>query len=125
VGVVSALQGREFRPGTPEFGEAFETYLMHELTSYHDYVSGESLSHWRSASGFEVDFIIGDHTAVEVKAKENISSQDLKPLYALAEEKKLKRYLCVSLERGRRNMDSGAVLPWKEFLDELWSGHYT
>jgi predicted AAA+ superfamily ATPase len=25
VGVVSAVQGREFRPGTPEFGEAFET----------------------------------------------------------------------------------------------------
>ena len=59
-----------------------------------------------------------------MKAKENISSQDLKSLYALAEEKKLKRYLCVSLEGQRRNMDAVAVLPWKEFLDELWSGHY-
>lgn len=125
VGVVSALQGREFRPGTHEFGEAFETYLMHELTSYRDYVSGEPLSHWRSASGFEVDFIIADHTAVEVKAKENISFQDLKPLYALAEEKKLKRYLCVSLERRRRKMDAVTVLPWEEFLDDLWSGDYT
>ena len=125
VGVVSALQGREFRPGTPEFGEAFETYVMHELTSYRDYVSGEALSHWRSASGFEVDFIISDHTAVEVKAKEHIATQDLKPLYALAEEKKLKRYLCVSLERRRRKMDTVTVLPWKEFLDELWTGRYT
>ena len=25
VGVVSTLQGREFRPGIPEFGEALET----------------------------------------------------------------------------------------------------
>jgi len=125
VGVVSALQGREFRPGTPEFGEAFETYVMHELTSYRDYVSGEPLSHWRSASGFEVDFIIADHTAVEVKAKENIATQDLKPLYALAEEKKLKRYLCVSLERRRRKIDTVTVLPWEEFLDELWNGRYT
>ena len=124
VGVVSALQGREFRPGTPEFGEAFESYVMHELTSYSYYVSGEALSHWRSASRFEVDFIIADHTAVEVKAKENISTQDLKPLYALAEEKRLKRYLCVSLERRRRKMDTVTVLPWKEFLDELWGGHY-
>ena len=40
VGVVATLQGREFRPGTPEFGEAFETYLMHELVSYSDYISG-------------------------------------------------------------------------------------
>lgn len=125
VGVVAALQGREFRSGTPEFGEAFETYLMHELMSYRDYVSGEALSHWRSASGFEVDFIIADHTAVEVKAKEIISSQDLKSLHALAEEKKLKRYLCVSLEPRRRNIDRLTVLPWEEFLGELWSGHYT
>lgn len=125
VGVVAALQGRELRFGTPEFGEAFETYLMHELTSYRDYISGEPLSHWRSASGFEVDFIIADHTAVEVKAKENVSSQDVKSLYALAEEKKLKRHFCVSLERQRRRMDSVTLLPWEEFLDELWSGQYT
>jgi len=25
----------------PEFGEAFETYIMHELMSYRDYSSGE------------------------------------------------------------------------------------
>ena len=72
VGVVSSLQGRRFRPGTPEFGEALETYLMHELTSHSDYVSQESLGYWRSTTGFEVDFIIGDHTAIEVKAKENV-----------------------------------------------------
>ena len=125
VGVVSALQGREFRPGTPEFGEAFETYVMHELISYRDYMSGDPLSHWRSASGFEVDFIIADHTAVEVKAKEIISSQDVKSLHALAEEKKLKRYLCVSLEPRRRTIDRVTVIPWEEFLGELWSGHYT
>ena len=53
---------------------------MHELISYSDYVSQEPLSYWRSTTGFEVDFIIGDHTAIEVKAKENISPQDLKSL---------------------------------------------
>jgi predicted AAA+ superfamily ATPase len=125
VGVVSALQGREFRPGTPEFGEAFETYLMHELVSYSDYVSGESLSYWRSTSGFEVDFIIGDHTAVEVKAKENLSPHDVKPLLMLAEEKKLKRYLCVSLEPRMRKIAALTILPWRDFLEALWSGEYS
>jgi predicted AAA+ superfamily ATPase len=124
VGVVSSLQGREFRTGTPEFGEAFETYFMHELISYSDYVSGESLSYWRSTTGFEVDFIIGDHTAVEVKTKENISPQDIKSLQALAEEKKLKRYLCVSLEPRLRRFGGVTVLPFREFLDALWSGEY-
>jgi predicted AAA+ superfamily ATPase len=125
VGVVATLQGREFRRGTPEFGEAFETYLMHELVSYSDYVSGEPLSYWRSTSGFEVDFILGDHTAIEVKAKENLSTHDLKPLRALAEEKKLKRYLCVSFEPRRRNLENLSILPLREFLESLWSHEYS
>lgn len=124
VGVVSALQGRRFRIGTPESGQAFETYIMHELISYSDYVSGEAVSYWRSTSGFEVDFIIGDHTAVEVKAKENVSIQDLRSLRALAEEKKHKHYLCVSLEARPRKVQGIEVLPYREFLDRLWGGKY-
>jgi predicted AAA+ superfamily ATPase len=125
VGVVGTLQGRQFRPGTPEFGEAFETYLMHELVSYSDYISGEPLNYWRSTSGFEVDFILGDHTAVEVKAKGNISAHDLKSLRAFAEEKKLKRYLCVSLEPRKRNLENVTVLPYRDFLKALWSREYS
>lgn len=124
IGVVSILQGRNFRAGTPEFGEAFETYLMHELMSYSDYISEEPLSYWRSTSGFEVDFIIGNHTALEVKAKENISPQDIKSLTALLEEKKLKRYLCISLEPRPRKIGSITILPFKEFLTALWDGEY-
>lgn len=124
VGVVATLQGREFRGGTPEFGEGLETYIMHELTSYSDYVSGEPLAYWRSTSGFEVDFIIGDHTAVEVKASQNVSPQDLKSLQALAEERKLKRYLCVSLEPRARQVSGVRVLPYREFLEALWDGKY-
>lgn len=123
-GIVSALQGRPFLPGTPEFGEAFETFLMHELACHSDYVSGASLSFWRSTSGFEVDFIIGDHTAVEVKAKKNVSPQDLKSLRALGEEKQFKRYLCVCLEPRSREVDGIQILPFTEFLASLWAGEY-
>ncbi len=124
IGVVAALQGRSFEPGTPEYGEAFETYLMHELVSYRDYVSGEPLTYWRSTSGFEVDFIIGGHTAVEVKAKENLSARDVKPLHMLAEEKQLKRYLCVSFEPRQRRVGEVVILPYKDFLRSLWDGEY-
>jgi predicted AAA+ superfamily ATPase len=123
-GVVGELQGREFRPGTPEFGEAFETIIMHELTCYRDYVSGETLSFWRSSSGFEVDFIIGDHTAVEVKAKQNLSNHDIKSLLILAEENKLKRYLCVSLEPRIRRVGDVVILPFTKFIENLWNGEY-
>ena len=125
IGVVSALQEREFRAGTPEFGEAFETYLMHEMTCFSDYISGEKLSYWRSTSGFEVDFILGDHTALEIKAKKNISVNDIKPLRMLAEEGKLKRYICVSMEPRRRKVGGIDILPYTEFLDLLWGKAFT
>ena len=125
VGVVSAIQGRAFVRGTPEFGEGFETYLMHELASYRDYVSGEPLSYWRSTSGFEVDFIIGDHTAVEAKAKNNVTASDLKSLRALAEEELLRDYICVSLDSRKRTSDGITILPWRQFLEQLWQGDFS
>lgn len=125
IGVVAAIQERRYRRGTPEYGEAMETYVLHELKSYTDYVSGEPLAFWRSKSGFEVDFILGDHTAIEIKASENIATNDLKSLKALAEERKLKRYLCVSLETRRRQVGEVTILPVKEFLDNLWNEAYT
>ncbi|MBI2930119.1 MAG: hypothetical protein HYY16_00585 [Planctomycetes bacterium] len=88
-------------------------------------MSGEPVTYWRSTSGFEVDFVLGDHTAVEVKAKEVVSPQDLASLRALAEEKKLKRYIGVSLEPRRRNVGGITVLPYREFIDALWSGEFS
>jgi hypothetical protein len=60
-----------------------------------------------------------------VKAKETVSPQDVKSLRALAEERKLKRYVCVSLEARPRRVDGLALVPVREFLDALWSGEYT
>lgn len=125
IGVVAALQERQYRRGTPEYGQAVETYLFHELKSYVDYVSGETLAFWKSKSGFEVDFILGDHTAIELKASENVGPNDLKSLKALAEERKLKRYLCVSLETRRRQMGEVTILPIHEFVKALWDESYS
>ncbi len=121
VGVASALQGRLVRKGTPEFGPAFETFILHELVCHRDYAGGAEIRHWRSDSGFEVDFVLGDHTAVEVKAKENVSPRELRGLLALAEERPIGRAFCVSLERRRRRVGGVTILPWAEFLDALWA----
>lgn len=121
-GVVAALQGRAPLAGTPEFGAAFETLLFHELVAHRDYVSGTPLAYWRSTSGFEVDFILGDHTAIEAKASATISSADLKPLLALAEERSWRALLCVCLEPRPRVVGPVTILPWRDFLDRLWAG---
>lgn len=121
VGVVRFLQHRtSLQKGSPEFGDAFEAYFFHELKSFVDYTKSGSLNYWRSTSGFEVDFIVGDTLAVEVKAKSNISSSDLKGLRALQEEKKLKYYVLVSLEERSRDVQGIHILPWRIFLEKLW-----
>jgi predicted AAA+ superfamily ATPase len=124
VGVVSWLQGRRVRAGTPEFGPAFETWVLHELVCHRDYAGGAPISHWRSASGYEVDFVLGDHTAIEVKAKENVGARDLRSLSALAEERSVKRSLCISLEPRPRTAGAIRILPYREFLDALWAGEF-
>ena len=93
------------RRGTPEYGAAFESFLLHELVCHRDYAGGGPISHWRSASGYEVDFVLGDHTAIEVKAKENVAPRELRGLQALAEERSIKR-------------SDG------EFLDAAWAGDF-
>ena len=119
------LQNRkEVRPRSPEFGELFETYLFHELRAYADYRSAGEVCYWRSVSGFEVDFILSDQTAIEAKASAVVSARDLKGLKALAEEKKMKRHILVCFEKTERTVGGIQILPWALFLDRLWSGDY-
>lgn len=124
-GVVRQLRNQgEIRERSPAFGAAFETYLFHELRSYLDYTGGGQLHYWRSTSGFEVDFILNDSTAVEVKGKETVSDRDLRGLRALREEGLLRHYLVVSCETRPRTVGGIRILPWTEFLDRLWDGEW-
>ena len=124
-GVAAALQGRTApAPQTTEYGHAFETYLLHELKCHADYGAGDPVSFWRSTSGYEVDFLIGDHTAIEVKAKANVGPQDLRSLRAIGEEQTFKHLLCVSLEPRRRQVGNITILPYRQFLDRLWAGDF-
>jgi len=121
-GVVRQLQGRGvLSEGTSEFGGAFETFLMHELVAFRDYRSPVNLSFWRSTSGFEVDFIIDDHTAIEVKAKSVITADDLRSLEAIADEYRFKRLVCVCLEKRPRKTGDIEIVPYQDFLGELWA----
>ena len=52
------------------------------------------------------------------------SRQRLGSPRAGAEEKRLRRYLCVSLEPRARKVGVVTVLPYRTFLKALWSGEY-
>ncbi len=124
IGVTAHLQRRPFQPGTPEYGQALETYIAHELFCRRDYRKGPEVRHWRSASGYEVDFLLGDHTAIEVKGKSTIGGHDLRSLHAIGDERPIRRRICVSLGKRRRNESGIEVLPLEEFLASLWEGEF-
>lgn len=124
-GVARVLQSRNLiNQGTTEYGKAFEAYIFHELKTYCDYHSIKDLCYWRSQSGFEVDFILSDTTAIEVKSAKNVSFQAVKSLKSLREEKRFKNYIIVCFESVPRITDGIHILPWQIFLEKLWAGEF-
>jgi len=110
-------------PESSDFGEFFEHYIFMELKAYLDYRKASSrLSYWRSISGYEVDFVIDDDVAIEVKAAEIAQDKHLSGLKALREEGKIKHFCLVCRESRPRKVDGIDILPWREFLYRLWTG---
>jgi predicted AAA+ superfamily ATPase len=125
IGLANYLSRRTPREGTPEFGKAFEHYILMELKAYQAYRNPEiDIRYWRTSTGMEVDFILGEmDVALEIKGSRRVHEGDLKGLTALLTEHKVKHPLLISLEREPRKMGAKVrALPWEIFLRELWSG---
>lgn len=121
-GVARAIRGLPpLAPKSPDFGDMFEQFIFHELKTWTDTRKpGFPLNYWRSTSGYEVDFILGGHTAIEVKATASVSKRDLRGLVALVEEGLMKRLILVCREGVPRQVGPVLVLPWQVFLQQLW-----
>lgn len=98
--------------------------LLQKLRAHRHY-SGQAyeLSYWRTTSGFEVDYILGDgEVALEIKAAATVQAQHLRGLWAWLDEHTTRRAICVSLDPRPRQVDAITILPLQQFLDELWNG---
>lgn len=103
------------------YGLAFEHFIGMELRAFLGYTRiFEDLSFWRSVNGQEVDYVIGDQIAVEVKATQKVGHKHLKGLLALAEEKVFKKYYLVSQDGIPTKHGPIECLPWENFLQKLW-----
>ncbi|MCO5247497.1 MAG: AAA family ATPase [Chitinophagales bacterium] len=124
VGIVNHLLKRgtiEYK--SESFGLAFEHFIYQELYA-HSHYSGKDylISYWRTASQLEVDFVLGIHEVIiEVKASDRISSRHYGGLKAFMEEYKVKKAIIVCTEIRPRKVGDIWVLPWKNFLEQLWS----
>ena len=126
IGIVNHLARRgRIEPGSELFGRAFEHFLFMELLAHTHYSRLRyPLNYWKTASGYEVDFILGDNEiAVEAKASAAVQSGHLKGICAFKEEFRARRYIVVSLDaQPRKTPDGIEVLPWRSFCASLWSG---
>lgn len=125
VGVANYLRHcRNLTPGSDDFGHAFEHFIIQELIAYIGYNHVEErLSYWRSASGYEVDAVIGEgRLAIEIKSSDEAKSRHTRGLKAFSEEYPDARLIVVSLDKYRRKMNDVEVFPALEFLDNLWKG---
>lgn len=124
VGVVAHLTHRgKVRHGSELFGRVFEHLITLEVLAHSSYSDlNYPVRYWRTASQFEVDLILGvNDVAIEIKSTTIAKDRHLKGLRAFKEEQQA-RCLLVSMDpRARKTSDEILILPWKDFLSQLWS----
>jgi predicted AAA+ superfamily ATPase len=125
IGVTNSLANRgEIMEGSELFGIAFEHFILLEVRAYLSYMrKNTKMYYWRSTSRFEVDLILDNRWAVEIKGTTSIQDKHLKGIRALKEEGNIQNFAAVSCDRYERiTQDNITIFPWKLFLENLWSG---
>lgn len=125
VGIAGHLSQRKITEARGElFGKALEHFVFMELNAHRSYLDlHDEISFWRTKSGLEVDFILGDgEVAIEVKGASRIDKTDMRSLRAFMDEFKPRLGVVVSNEKYERKVDDILLLPWQTFLNKLWAG---
>jgi len=124
VGIAAYITNRNLQLAAgPSFGKALEHYILMELSaylSYHDF--NYKIWFWRSKTGLEVDFVIGDaEIAIEVKGTKSVRGKDLRSIRTFYEDHEPRLSIVVCNESQSRQSGKILLLPWRNFLDQLWN----
>lgn len=108
------------------FGKALELFIAMELRAYLSYRSRkgfyDSLCYWRTKNGYEVDFVVGEKLALEVKAGRSVTKSDCKGIKMFSEEIPVKQKIIVCTEPLERRIEEDIIiLPVQVFLKKLWN----
>ena len=124
-GVAGILEKRHLSetPGSV-FGKALEHFIFCELKAHTSYSELHyDVRFWRTKSGMEVAFVLGDgEVAIEVKGTGRVAAKSLRSLRTFVEEYAPRKAIVVCDEPVERVVGSIRIVPWKVFLQSLWSG---
>lgn len=126
VGVVNALlEVDSYNPLNPNAGWQLEQFIGQELLAYRDYSTRQvKVNFWRSVDRHEVDYVLNDRVAIEVKHTNQVTERDLKGLKAISDNHKWKRKIVISQDTEPRYIDDIEVLPVRVFLKMLWDNQF-
>lgn len=123
IGVANYLAKRgEIIKGSELYGAVFEHFIINEIKAYLSYHSiDKELYFWRTTDQVEIDCIIGDAVAIEIKSTSLVTNYHCKNLNLVKKENLFKRHIIVSHDSTKRIIENNIeVIPWKDFLAQLW-----
>jgi predicted AAA+ superfamily ATPase len=124
VGVAGFMAERGIiTPKSELYGNAFEHFCLQEIRARLSYQEIDlKMYYWRTQQGdYEVDCILGNQIAIEIKSSDRFQEKYLKGLKALKEEGLVKRYILISRDPVSRIVDGIEVMPYDYFLKNLKS----
>jgi predicted AAA+ superfamily ATPase len=126
LGVIHTLAGTKTLDRNSDlYGKSFEHFIIGEIRAYQSYSKNRrELSYWRTVGGQEVDLVIGDDVAIEIKATSKISLRDLQGLIQIEEEAEWKERILISQDPLNQVIKGITCLHWQTFLERLWSHKY-
>lgn len=125
VGIYNFLMNRtSLSPGTPEYGHAFEHFVVQEIKAYLSYThSNKSMSYWHTYSGKELDVVIGDaEWGIEIKSAEEIQPRHLSNFKEYQDEYPTSRCVLVSRDKLTRRNGNIEIVYIHDFLKQMWEG---
>lgn len=125
VGIYNYLMRRTtLAPGSPEYGHAFEHFVLQELRAYIGYNHrSEQLSYWHTYNGKEVDVIVGDALlGIEIKSAKEILPKHYANFKEYHDEFPESRCMVVSLDPLTRRSGHVEIVYLFDFLRMLWAG---
>lgn len=125
-GVIHTLSGTKTVDRNSDLYEkSFEHFLIQEVRAYQSYFRRRwELTYWRTTQGDEVDLIVDECMAIEVKATQKVGAKDLRGLLKIRDEAPWKSLILVSQDPLDQVLEGITCLDWKSFLERLWAHSY-
>lgn len=125
VGIYNFLMNRtSLSAGTPEYGHAFEHFVVQEIKAYLSYThSDKTMSYWQTYSGKEIDLVIGDaEWGIEIKSADEIQPRHLSNFKDYQDEYPDSRCIVVSRDKLTRRNGNIEIVYIHDFLKQMWNG---